>query len=80
MEEFRMILAKVAEIVSSELSVSIEDITMDTHLQNDLNTDSLDAVELIMSVEEEFDMQISDEEAQALKTVGDIVRYIENNK
>jgi acyl carrier protein len=80
MEEFRMILAKVAEIVSSELSVSIEDITMDTHLQNDLNTDSLDAVELIMSVEEEFDMQISDEDAQALKTVGDIVRYIENNK
>jgi acyl carrier protein len=80
MEEFKMLLEKVAEIIASELSVSKEDITMDTHLQNDLNADSLDAVELIMTIEEEFDLQIPDEAAQELKTVGNIVEYLEKNQ
>lgn len=75
-----MIFEKVAQLVSSELSVSKEELTMDTHLQNDLNADSLDAVELIMSIEEEFDLQVADDQAQNLKTLGDIVRYIENNQ
>jgi acyl carrier protein len=75
-----MIFEQVVELVANELSVSKEELTMESHLQNDLNADSLDAVELIMSLEEEFELEIADEQAQNLKTIGDIVRYIENNK
>lgn len=73
-----MIFEKVCEIIANELSVSKDEITLETSLQDDLGADSLDAVELIMTLEEEFDTSISDEEAQNLKTVGDIVRFIEN--
>ncbi|MDF2699741.1 MAG: acyl carrier protein [Haloplasmataceae bacterium] len=75
-----MIFEKVVELIANELSVSKEEIKMETHLQNDLGADSLDAVELIMTVEEEFDLSIPDDLAQGLKTVGDIVRYLEANK
>lgn len=75
-----MVLEKVVELVASELSVSKEELNASTHLQNDLNADSLDAVELIMSVEEEFDIEIPDEAAQNLKTIGDLVSFIENNQ
>ncbi|QVK18853.1 acyl carrier protein [Mycoplasmatota bacterium] len=75
-----MIFEKVSEIVSTELSVSKDEITLETHLQNDLGADSLDAVELVMTIEEEFNVSIPDDAAQNLKTVGDIVRYLENNK
>lgn len=75
-----MVFEKIAEIIANELSVSKEDITLETHLQNDLGADSLDAVELIMTIEEEFDMSIPDDSAQSLKTVNDIVKYIEANK
>lgn len=73
-----MIFEKVREIIANELSVSKDEITLETNLQDDLGADSLDAVELIMTLEEEFDTSISDEDAQNLKTVGDIVRFIEN--
>lgn len=75
-----MVLEKVIEIVANELSVSKEDLNEKTHLQDDLNADSLDAVELIMSIEDEFDIEISDDEAQNLRTIGDIVNYINANK
>lgn len=75
-----MVLEKVIEIVANELSVSKEELNEATHLQNDLNADSLDAVELIMSIEDEFDLQIPDDEAQGLKTIGDIVTYINNHQ
>ncbi len=75
-----MVFEKVCEIIASELSVSKEEIKLETHLQNDLGADSLDAVELVMTIEEEFDIAIPDDVAQNLKTVGDIVNYLENLK
>lgn len=80
MEEFTMVLEKLVDLVASELSVSKDELTKETHLQNDLNADSLDAVELIMSIEEEFEIEIPDDQAQGLKTLGDIVTFIEQNK
>lgn len=73
-----MIFEKVVEIVANELNVSKDEITMDTHIQKDLGADSLDAVELMMALEEEFNIQISDEEAQKFATIKDIVSYLEN--
>ncbi len=75
-----MIFEKVSEIIANELSVSKDEITLEASLQDDLGADSLDAVELIMTVEEEFNLSIPDDAAQNLKTVGDIVRYVESNQ
>lgn len=69
---------KLVDLIASELSVSKDTITQATHLQNDLGADSLDAVELIMSIEDAFDIQIPDDAAQNMKTVGDIVTYLES--
>ncbi|NLG82655.1 MAG: acyl carrier protein [Bacilli bacterium] len=74
-----MIFEKVREIISNELSVSKEEITLETNLQDDLGADSLDAVELVMSIEDEFNIQIPDDAAQNLKTVADIVKYLEEH-
>lgn len=71
---------KLVDLIAKELSVSKENITKETHLQNDLGADSLDAVELIMSIEDAFEISISDENAAGLKTVGDIFKYLEANK
>ncbi len=75
-----MIFEKVSDIIANELSVSKDEIKMETHLQDDLGADSLDAVELIMTIEEEFNLSIPDESAQNLKRVSDIVTYLENNQ
>jgi len=75
-----MIFEKVSEIIASELSVSKDEITLETHLQDDLGADSLDAVELIMTIEEEFDISIPDDAAQNLQTIGDIVKFVEKIK
>jgi len=75
----KMIFEKVREIISNELSVSKEEITLETNLQDDLGADSLDAVELVMSIEDEFNIQIPDDAAQNLKTVADIVKYLEEH-
>lgn len=72
-----MIFEKVINIIVRELNVSKEEIHMDTDLQADLGADSLDAVELMMALEEEFDLQIPDEEAQKFRTVKDIVNFLE---
>lgn len=72
-----MIFDKVREIIANELSIDADEITMDSRLVDDLNADSLDVVELIMDFEDEFNMEIPDEELPKVRTVGDIVRYIE---
>lgn len=72
-----MIIEKVINIIVRELNVSKEEVHIDTDLQADLGADSLDAVELMMALEEEFDMQIPDEEAQRFRTVEDIVKFLE---
>ena len=69
---------KVQDVIAEELDVAKEDITMDASILDDLGADSLDVVELIMSLEEAFDIEVSDEKAQSLKTVRDVIEYIES--
>lgn len=75
-----MIFEKVKEIIVSELKLDGNKVTMEANLETDLGADSLDAVEVIMALEEEFDLEFSDDAATSIKTVGDIVRYIESVK
>lgn len=75
-----MIFDKVKEIIANELNVDAEKITMDTHLVDDLGADSLDAVELIMALEDEFGLEVDDDAAQSMKYVKDLVKYIEDNQ
>lgn len=68
--------AEVVEIISNRLGVSKEQITDQTTFQEDLGADSLDVVELVMELEEKFKIQIPDEEAEKIKTVGAAVDYV----
>lgn len=68
---------KVQEIISNELGIDKAKVTMDSRLAEDLGADSLDAVEIIMALEEEVGKEIDDSNFQEIKTVGDIVRCIE---
>ncbi|MFQ5592003.1 MAG: acyl carrier protein [Phycisphaerae bacterium] len=70
---------KVIQIVSEQLSVDKSELSRETSFVNDLNADSLDTVERVMELEDEFDMTIPDEEAEKLTTVGDAIAYIEKN-
>ncbi|MBS5725853.1 MAG: acyl carrier protein [Clostridiales bacterium] len=72
-----MVLEKVKDILCDQLDVEEDKVTMDASIIEDLGADSLDVVDLIMSLEEEFDCEIPDEEVDNIKTVGDIVKYIE---
>jgi len=67
---------KVIEIISEQLNVKLDEIKDSSELVGDLGADSLDAVEIVMEVEEAFEIEISDEDADKFKTVGDIVNYI----
>lgn len=71
---------KVVEIIREQLSVDDKEITMETSLMKDLEADSLDAVEIIMALEDEFSVEIPDTEAEKFKSIGDIVKFIEANK
>ena len=71
---------KVEGIIREQLSVEDKEITMETSLMKDLEADSLDAVEIIMALEDEFDIEIPDTEAEKFQSIGDIVRFIEANK
>ena len=72
---------KIRAIISEQLSIDdVDTITLDTSLTEDLEADSLDAVEVIMALEDEFGIEIPDEEAEYFKTIGDICKFIENNK
>lgn len=72
-----MIFERVKEMIKEELNVPEEKITLQARLAEDLGADSIDAVELIMNIEDEFNIQVSDELAQSIKTVGDLVKHIE---
>ncbi|GJQ50202.1 acyl carrier protein (ACP) [Candidatus Kuenenia stuttgartiensis] len=71
---------KVREIITKQMGVKAEQITHETSFVNDLGADSLDTVELIMEFEDAFDMNIPDEDAEKIRTVGDAVKYIEEHK
>ena len=74
-----MILDTLKSILEEQLDIDPESITEDTDIMDDLGADSLDIVELMMTVEEEFDITINESDAQSFKTVGDVVNYIEAN-
>lgn len=72
------IFEKVKEIISEGLGVNEKNIKMESTFVEDLSADSLDIVELVMTLEEEFDIEISDSDAEKIITVGDVVGYIKN--
>ncbi len=72
-----MIFDKVKEIICEELGIEADIVTMEASLADDLGADSLDAIELIMAIEEKFDVEISDSEAAKIKLVSDMVNYLE---
>ncbi|MDD2216142.1 MAG: acyl carrier protein [Eubacteriales bacterium] len=74
-----MVLDKIKEIIVEQLGVEADVITMNTHLMKDLEADSLDAVEIIMAIEDEFEIEVPDEDAEKFQTISDIVKYVEEN-
>ena len=75
-----MIFDEIKDIIIEQLQVEVSEVTMDTNLMKDLSADSLDAVEIIMAIEEEYGIEIPDEDAETFQTVGDLVKYVEENK
>ena len=74
-----MVFEKVREIIVEQLGVDESDVTMDTHLMKDLEADSLDAVEIIMAIEDEYCIEIPDEDAEKFQSVSDLVKFVEAN-
>lgn len=74
-----MVLEKVKAILSEQFDVEEDSITADTSIADDLGADSLDVVDLLMSIEDEFEIEVPDEEIDSIKTVGELVKYIEDN-
>ena len=75
-----MVLEKVKKILSEQFDVEEDRINADTSIINDLGADSLDVVDLLMSIEDEFEVEVPDEEIENIKTVDDLVKYIENHQ
>ncbi len=74
-----MVLEKLKAILSEQFDVEEDSITPETQIAEDLGADSLDVVDLLMSIEDEFEIEIPDDEIENLKTVGSLVKYIEGN-
>lgn len=73
------VFERVKEIIVQQLDVDESEVTLEASFTEDLQADSLDVVELVMELEDEFDMEIADEEAEKIVTVGDAVDYINSN-
>jgi acyl carrier protein len=73
-----MVFDKIRDIIVDQLDVDADEVTAEASIIDDLGADSLDVVDLISSVEDEFDVEIPDEKVEGIKTVGDIVAYIES--
>ena len=70
----------IKDIIIDQLQVEESDVNMDTNLMKDLSADSLDAVEIIMAIEDTFGIEIPDEDAEKFQTVEDLVKYVEENR
>lgn len=75
-----MIFEKVKKLVAEQLDVEEDAIKEGSSIQDDLGADSLDVVDLVMALEDEFDIEIPEDQVENIKTVGDIVKYIEDNQ
>ena len=73
-----MVFEKVKAILSKQFDVEEDSITMESSITDDLGADSLDVVDLLMSIEDEFEVEVPDSEVENIKTVGDLVKYIED--
>ena len=71
---------RIQELISEQLGISADDITLESSFVDDLGADSLDIVELLMAFSDEFDIEISDEEAESIETVGDVLEYLKENE
>lgn len=71
-----MLTKRIIEIIATQFNINIKDINLETSFKDDLNADSLDLVELIMALEDEFDLEFEDEEVDNIKTVEDAKNYI----
>lgn len=75
-----MAFDKIREIIVEQLKVDIDSVTMNTDLLKDLEADSLDAAEILVAIEEKYDIEIPEEEADKFQKVADIVNYVEENR
>ena len=75
-----MVFEKIKAILCEQLDVEEDQVTMDSSITEDLGADSLDVVDLVMSLEDEFDVEVPDDKVENIKSVGDIVKYIEENQ
>jgi acyl carrier protein len=75
-----MVFEKIQGLISEQLNLSQSEIKMETSFRDDLNADSLDLFQIIMGIEEEYEIEISNEEVEKLDTVGDIVEFIKEQK
>lgn len=74
-----MTFEKMKSIISNQLEIDSEKITLESNLIEDLGVDSLDLIDLVMSIEDEFEIEVPDTEVENIKTVGDAVKYIDEN-
>ncbi len=70
---------RVVQIIAEELGVDPDELSMETHITDDLDADSLDAMEVILKIEEEFDVEIPDDLVQRIQTIADVVEFLDNN-
>ena len=75
-----MVFEKIREILCQQLDIEEDAVTMESSIMEDLNADSLDVVDLLMTMEDEFDIEVPDEDVEKMKTAGDLVKYVEANK
>ncbi len=74
-----MVFERIREIICEQLDLEEDSVTMDSNIMEDFEADSLDLVDLVMSLEDEFNMEVPDDQIENFRTVGDVVRYIEEN-
>lgn len=74
------IFEKLQEMIADQLEIDVEDITYDSNILDDLGADSLDVVDLVMSIEDEFGMEVPDEALENIRTIEDMVKYIEEHE
>ncbi len=75
-----MVFEKIKEIICEQLEVDEKKVTMESSLIDDLGADSLDLIDLVMSIEDEYDVEVPDDMIESIKTIGDVVKFIEENK
>ena len=75
-----MTFEKIAELIAAQLGIDKDSITEDSRLLEDLKADSLDIVEMLMTIEDKYGINVPDEDVSSLKTVGDVAKYIESHK